>query len=284
MVMGRRRMHKLCFEVWVNRTPAHCAATSLQRTQCIGLHPRAVIATRVPWHDYCRLAVLRSNTSSMPPRIAAFLRKAVSCSWKSASSALQKPWKIAVTGTRKAASASAAQRDCQPMTNSNPPITSMAMVSPSNIDANGRPALAIQPATPAKPKILPMPETTNSVPSSARPMRNMVLEEGVLFAVFMTMFPGASKRKVEQEHFGVLCLVEGDFGFVADLQRVAAGQHDAVDGDAAADHVHVGSATGLQCMGDAVVAIEDRRVQPRVLMDQHRAVATVGRTHQAQAA
>jgi len=43
---------------------------------------RVRFATRVPWHDYCRFAVLRSNTSSMPPRIAAFFRKAVSCSWK----------------------------------------------------------------------------------------------------------------------------------------------------------------------------------------------------------
>src|SRR5688572_27671258 len=243
MVMGRRRMHKLCFEVWVNRTPAHCAATSLRRMQRIGLHPRAVIATRVHWHDYCCLTVLRSNTSSMPPRIAAFLRKAVSCSWKCASSALQKPWKIAVTGTRKAASASAAQRDCQPMTNSNPPISSMAMVSPSNSDANGRPALAIQPATPAKPKILPMPETTNSVPSSARPMPNMVLDEGVLVKVFMAKSVDCSKRKVEQEHFGILRVAEGDFGFVADLQRVAAGQCDPIDGDVAADHVNVSAAS-----------------------------------------
>src|SRR3954471_2288511 len=93
----------------------------------------------------------------------------------------------------------------------------------------------------------------------------------------------ASSGEIEQQHFGALALFEDDRGRVG-LERVARFQRRAINRDLAARDVNVGAPTFRERMRGALCAVEEPRIQARVLVDRHRAVGTVRGRNQAQPA
>src|SRR5258706_482322 len=86
----------------------------------------------------------------------------------------------------------------------------------------------------------------------------------------------ARSREIEKQDLGVLRFFEHDLGGVDGFQRVPGLERLAVRRQAAARNMHVGAPTRSQLVDDAVAAIEQRRVQVRILMNRHRAPAAVG--------
>src|SRR5262249_41059157 len=75
---------------------------------------------------------------------------------------------------------------------------------------------------------------------------------------------------------------DGDVALVADGGAVARGQRLAVDLDVAARDLHPGAASGRQGVRHASAVVEQRRVEPGILVHLDRAVVPVGRRDQPQ--
>src|SRR5438270_830726 len=93
---------------------------------------------------------------------------------------------------------------------------------------------------------------------------------------------GMPLREIEQQDLGALPLFEHDLGGLGGFQRVTRLERLAVRRQAAARHVQIGTAAGLQLVGRAVRLVEKRRVDKGVLVDRHGSLAPVGRGDQPQ--
>src|SRR5882724_7570626 len=96
-------------------------------------------------------------------------------------------------------------------------------------------------------------------------------------------YPFASVQ-VEQQYFGLVTVIDDDFGCALDLERVTRAERLAVHLDAATCHVHVGFATLRETVCHFLIAVHQRGIQLRVLMNLDRAVATIRGGEQAQLA
>src|SRR5581483_1258322 len=88
--------------------------------------------------------------------------------------------------------------------------------------------------------------------------------------------------EVEEENFGARSAAQLQHTFVADLGTVACGKALTVQHHTTACDVHVPEMAVGQLETHRFPAIEQRRVQPRILVNLHRSLRTIGRSDQAQ--
>src|SRR3954469_17638939 len=86
----------------------------------------------------------------------------------------------------------------------------------------------------------------------------------------------ASGRKVERQHLGGAPRLEGELAALG-LQRVSRTKLLPVHLKAAPGDVHIPLATGRQRKVCTLAAVEEARVDARVLVDEERALAPIGR-------
>src|SRR6202030_737862 len=91
-------------------------------------------------------------------------------------------------------------------------------------------------------------------------------------------------RKGEYQYLCLPALRDVQLGGVGDLYGVACAQRAPIGVQCAACDVNVDPAARPDGQGRALSAVEQPRVNPRVLMDQHRSVGAIGRYDEAQSA
>src|SRR5688572_3200146 len=188
--------------------------------------------------------------------------------------------------TQKPAMASAAQRAFQPTTSSIPPPSSTRIVAAARACGIGRPLLAMEPASPSKPLILLNPDmmkinARRIRPTSAAQSYCVLNCADVVIGISAPGLVKAGRSgKVEQQCFGlgrsIAAVVERDLRFAVELGGVAGCKRGPVDGDRAADDVHVGATAGCERMDHAIAAPEDRGIEPCILVNGHRGGGLAG--------
>src|SRR5262245_49517236 len=81
---------------------------------------------------------------------------------------------------------------------------------------------------------------------------------------------GSVLGQVENQHFRVAALPDRQLAGLRQLERVARLQRDAVRRDCAARDMHVGASSRLDVEARLLAAVEQARVDARVLLDEHR--------------